>query len=438
MRQSLSRREFVAQSAAAGLVAGLGFHASTAAAADSKSPNETLNLACIGTGNKGGHNIAQLSGQNIYALCDIDTQFLGAASEKYPKASKHRDYRKMLDAVHGKVDGVVVSTPDHMHAPCTEMALELGKPVYCEKPLTHTIAEARRIAELAAEKKVATQMGTQIHASDNYRRVVELVQGGAIGTVREVYTWCNKGWFDGRYNPDPNGAPKHVDWNLWLGVAAERPYSPGLHPFFWRRFWDFGNGTFGDMAAHIMDLPYWALGLKHPSTVFAKGPEVHPDGAPQWCMAEYTFAATKDRPELKFFWSDGGKHHAKVQGMVDAKGKPITEWSPGALFVGDDGMLGANYREHQLFPLDKFADYQRPAPSIPASIGHWNEWVEAIKTGSPTTCNFGYAGPLTEHILLGVLAYRTGQKIEWDAKNLKAVGLPEADELLHKQYRSGW
>ncbi len=436
MRQSITRRQFVAQSAAAGVLAA-GFHTSVAAA-DSKSPNEKINLACIGTGNKGGHNIGQLSGQNIFALCDIDEQFLGKAAEKYPAASKHRDFRKMLDALHNNIDAVVVSTPDHMHAPATEMALELGKPVYCEKPLTHTIEEARRITELAAKQDVATQMGTQIHATDNYRRVVELVQSGAIGTVREVYTWCNKGWFDGRYNPDPKGSPQHVDWNLWLGVAEERPYSPGLHPFFWRRFWDFGSGTFGDMAAHIMDLPFWALGLKYPSSVVATGPEVHQDGAPQWCMAEYTFAATADRPELKFYWSDGGKHHKIVQGLTDASGKPLSSWSPGALFVGDDGMLAASYSRRQLFPLDKFEDTTPPKPTIADSIGHWNEWVQAVKTGSPTTCNFGYAGPLTEHILLGVVAFRTGKKIIWDPKTLTPGGAPEAAQFIQKKYRAGW
>ena len=195
----------------------------------------------------------------------------------------------MLEAEAKRCDAVVVSTADHTHAPAASVALDLGKHVYCEKPLTHTVHEARALAKLAAKNKLATQMGTQIHAEDNYRRVVEMIQGGAIGNVTEVHNWCNKGWSDGRFKTSDTPAPKNLDWDLWLGPAKERPFSPDIHPANWRRFWEYGSGTFGDMACHVMDLPFWALNLRHPTSVACEGPAVHPDGAPAWAKATYEF-----------------------------------------------------------------------------------------------------------------------------------------------------
>ena len=294
------------------------------------------------------------------------------------------------------------------------------------------------IAQLAAKHKVATQMGTQIHAGNNYRRVVEIIQSGAIGPVREVHNWCNKGWSDGRFQKTDKPAPANLDWDLWLGPAKQRPYAPNIHPFNWRRFWEYGSGTFGDMAAHIMDLPFWALKLRSPTSVAAEGPEVHPDGAPSWVMARYEFAVRGDLPAVKFYWSDGGKHFDLVKNTQDHKGNPLSGWGLGVLFVGDKGMLAADYGHYNLLPKDKFEGFKPPAASIPESMGHWNEWVHACKTGAPTTCNFDYSGALTENILLGVVAYRTGLKLEWDAKNLKATNTSKADEYLTKEYRKGW
>jgi predicted dehydrogenase len=416
----------------------------------SRSPNEKLNLAFVGVSNKGGHNIGELASQNVYALCDVDSNFLGQAGDKYKDAKKYDDFRKMLDAEEKNLDGVVVSTPDHTHAPATSRALVMGKPVYCEKPLTHTVHEARVIAELAKKQKVATQMGTQIHAGDNYRRVVELVQSGAVGRVNEVFCWCNKGWSNGRIGPE-RPVPKNLDWDLWLGPAKERPYFEArppqmkggyaiesVHPFFWRRFWEYGSGTFGDMACHVMDLPFWALKLRYPKTVQAQGPEVHPDGAPAYCLCDYEFPREGEEEPLKLHWSDGGRHHGLVAKTNDHDGQPLSKWGLGTLFVGDKGMLVADYGRHQLLPKDKFTGFQPPAQSIPRSEGHWNEWVKAIKTGSPTTCNFDYSGALTEAVLLGVVAFRTGKRLEWDAAKLAATNCSEAERFIRKEYRKGF
>ena len=435
MTTRIRRREFL-KATTAGLV-GAGYFVNPLPAAQSKSPNEKLNLAAVGVANKGGHNVGQLRSQNFVALCDIDANFLGAAGKQFPEARKYSDFRKLLDAEQGRIDAVVVSTADHTHAPATAAALALGKHVYCEKPLTHTVAEARAVAELAKRNKLATQMGTQIHAGENYRRVVEVIQSGAIGTVNEVYNWCNKNWGDGRYKPWDKPVPAHVSWNLWQGPAPEREYSPNLHPGNWRRFWDYGSGTFGDMAAHIMDLPFWALQLRHPTSVQVEGPEVHPVGAPRWTKARYEFP-TADGGTLKFHWSDGGAQFDLVQNTKDHAGKPLANWGLGVLFVGERGMLAADYGRYQLLPQDRFGGFRPPEQTIARSPGHWNEWVHACKTGEPTTCNFDYSGALTETILLGIVAYRCGEKLYWDAKKLQATNSEQASEYINKQYRKGW
>jgi predicted dehydrogenase len=378
-----------------------------------------------------------LTSQNVAVLCDVDSNYLDKQAAKFPQARQYRDYRKMLDAEHGKIDAVVVSTADHTHAPATSIALDLGKPVYCEKPLTHTVEEARAMAALAARRKVATQMGTQIHASTNYRRVVELVQAGAIGKVSEVYTWCGKGWSNGQFEP-AQPIPANLAWDLWLGPAKSRPYSPHIHPANWRRFWEYGSGTLGDMGCHVMDLPFWALGLRHPRTISATGPSPDAVGCPTWVKVDYEFAATDKQPAVKLHWSDGGQHHDLVEQTLDHLGKPLSKWGLGALFVGDRGMLAADYGRNQLLPQKDFADFKPPEPTIADSIGHWNEWIAACKTGSPTTCNFDYSGALTETVLLGTVAYRAGQPLEWDAAQLKCVNAPAAEQYVRKSYRAGF
>jgi predicted dehydrogenase len=403
----------------------------------SQSPNERLNLAAVGVANKGRHNIDQMKDQAWIAFCDVDENFLNQSATDFAGVRKFRDYRRMFDELGDQIDGVVVSTADHTHAPVTSIALDLGKHVYCEKPLTHTVAEARTIARLAASRKVATQMGIQIHAEDNYRRVVELIQSGAIGQISHVYTWCNKGWSDGRFAKGIHAQPTSLDWNLWLGPAPNHPYYPNIHPADWRRFWEFGSGTFGDMACHVMDLPFWALNLQYPNRVRSEGPDRHADGAPRWCRASYEFTQVDGNP-LKFHWADGGENFDIVRDTKDAEGKSLAEWGLGTLFVGDRGMLVADYGRRQLLPKDQFEGFVAPEPTIERSIGHWNEWIQACKTGASTTCNFEYAARLTETVLLGIVAYRSATDVVWDAANMAAVDNPRAQEYVSKQYRRGF
>jgi predicted dehydrogenase len=429
MSNRVSRREFLGRSALAGAAVGLGVWSSRSLAA-SKSPNEKLNIAMIGTANQARFSIENIvkADENIVALCDIDDKYLAVAQRDFPRAKTYNDFRKLLEQ--SDIDAVVVAVPDHIHAPATAAALHRGKHVYCEKPLTHTIAETRAIAKLAAEMKVATQMGTQIHAGENYRRVVEIIQSGAIGTVSEVHTWAGRAWGGGDRPKDTPPVPPNIHWDLWLGPAPERPYHPSYLPQNWRKWWDFGGGNIADMACHHMDLPFWALGLSHPVAIEAKGPPVHPQTCPLGQTVHYEYRVGSDQRPVKLTWYDGTAIPKQIDGHTTGGG--------GNLFVGDKGMLWADYERYHLYPEEQFKDYKPPAPTIPRSIGHHAEWILACKTGTPTTCNFGYAGPLTEAVLLGNVSYRTGKRIEWDRDKLQATNCPEAERFLHSEYRKGW
>ncbi len=422
------RRQFLRNTSAAGLAAWAGGRWAIGAFPGA---NEKLNIALVGTSGRAAGNIEGVQSQNIVAICDIDDALLGRAGERFPDAKPYNDFRKMLEQK--DIDAVVVSTADHVHAPASVMAMNLGKHVYCEKPLSHSVYEARVVTEAAAKAKVATQMGTQIHAGDNYRRVVELIQSGAIGPVRECHVWVEKAWSGGERPTETPPVPKGLHWDLWLGPAPERPYHSTYQPANWRRWWDFGSGTLGDMACHFMDLPFWALGLQTPLTVEAEGPPVHPETAPPWLIVRYEFPAKDTQPPVKLTWYDGGKRPSLITETKDAP-----NWRNGVLFVGDKGMLLADYGRYVLLPEADFKDFKPPEPTIPSSIGHHNEWIEACKTGKPTTCHFGYSGPLTETVLLGVVAYRTGQKLDWSPTALKATNCPEADRYLRREYRKGW
>jgi predicted dehydrogenase len=416
--------------------------------------NEKLNIAIVGSGGRGATNLRGVESENIVALCDVNRAAVEQAAVKHRSARQFADFRKLYD--HAKeFDAVVVSTCEHTHAFATLAALQLGKHVYCEKPLTHNIGEARVIREAAAKAKLATQMGTQMHATDNMRRGVELIQGGAIGPVREVHVWVSRAW--GLQSPEDakkyedhkafgtemiglNGRPKEsvtppagLDWDLWLGPAPARPFHPVYVPGpKWYRWWEFGNGTMSDLGSHWNDLPFWALKLKAPATVEAFGPPANPEIAPASMRAVYEFPARGEQPAVKLTWYQGTE---KPTLWTE---KAIPPWPNGVLFVGAKGMLLWDYQKLVMLPEKQFADFKRPEPTIPKSPGHWAEWIHACKTGAPTTCNFEYAGWLTESNHLGNVAYRAGKKLEWDAAAMKATNCPPADAFIRREYRKGW
>lgn len=434
----VSRRTFLLSSAATAGALTLGAYVNPAAAQQSKSPNDRLRIAGVGTTNRAGADLNELSSQEIVALADVDDNNMAKGAARYPEARKYRDFRVMLEKEASNIDAVVVGTPDHTHAPAAAMALRLGKHVYCEKPLTHTVFEARTLAKLAKEKKLVTQMGTQIHAGDNYRRVVELIKAGAIGKVTECHVWVPAIYTGGKFTTG-TPAPPGLDWNLWLGPAPERPYSEGVHPFQWRKFWDYGTGALGDFGCHYMDLCHWALDLRAPLAVEAEGPPVDSVSTPAWCIARYEYPARGDQPPLKLTWYDSGKQPELAEKILKIGDRPLGQVYKGAqLFIGSEGMLVSDYTKHHLLPQEKFADYKRPPQTIEKSVGHHREWVDAIKNGGTPLCNFDYSGALTEAVLLGTVAYRCGKRIEWDAANLKVKNSPEGQQLIHKEYRKGW
>jgi predicted dehydrogenase len=421
----ISRRQFVQTATALG--AGL-YVSGSAFPAESSSPNEKLNIGVIGPGGRGAANLGGVSKENIVALCDADFRRAGKAFEEFPSAARYHDFREMLEKE--KLDAVVVSTPDHTHAPASIMAMRLGLHCYCEKPLTHSVWEARLAARTAREYHVVTQMGTQIHAGENYRRVVEIIQSGAIGPVRQVHVWVGKNWGGGERPSDSPPVPEGLDWDVWLGPAPERPFHPTYVPANWRRWWDFGNGTLGDMGCHFIDLPFWALKLRHPTSVSAEGPAPHPETAPVGMRATWEFPARGDLPPVELTWSDGNM----ILNEHDGRTFP----NSGVYFIGDEGTMFANYNSYKLFPEEKFQDYSPPPETIPRSIGHHAEWIQACKTGDETTCNFDYSGALTEMVLLGTVAYRLGKKLDWDWLELEARNAPEASPLIRRDEREGW
>ncbi len=439
-----NRRSFLKTSATIGAAATL----SAPNILRARNLNEKLNIAMIGSGGRGRRNLAEFKSENIVALCDVNENNLNSAALKYPKARKATDFRKLFD--HQKeFDAVVVSTCEHTHAFATLPARQFGKHVYCEKPLTYNIEEARIIRMAARRTKVATQMGTQNHANNNYRRVVELIQSGAIGPVREVHVWHSRAW--GWHKSEqaarkakdrfivvrtPKGStpiPAGLDWDLWLGPAPARPfhndYFPGPK---WYRWWDFGNGTMSDLGSHWVDLPFWALKLEAPLTVEARGPKPHHDIAPASMQAIYEYGARGELPPVKLTWYQG------LEKPQIWKQNGIPKWANGHLFIGDKGLLLSDYRKHVFLPEEKFADFKGPDPFIPRSPGHHEDWIAACKGGAPTLSDFEYAGLLTEANHLGNVAFRTGKKLEWDTKTMRATNAPNAEQFIRRDYRKGW
>jgi predicted dehydrogenase len=424
MPTRLDRRRFLLSAT----VATLGLRSVSA-----RRDTDKLRVGAIGIAGQGFSDLRAIAaaGAEIVALCDVDTKRDQVVEQikHFSKAKFYTDFRKMIDA--GGLDAVMVATPDHTHAHPTLTALKANLHVFCEKPLTHSVEEARAVATLAAKQKRVTQMGTQIHAVENYRRVVELVQAEAIGPVREVHVWCDKSWGgDGKRPTAKEEIPAGLDWDLWCGPTLERPYSKQYVPFNWRRYWAFGGGTLNDMACHFMDLPFWALDLRYPTKVEAIGPKASDETAPNSLTVKYEFPARGKMPACKFTWYDGGLKPKMPDGTQP-------EWGSGVLFIGDKGMLLADYGRRKLLPEKDFKDFTAPKPTIAKSIGHYKEWVEACKNGSKTTCNFDYSGALTEAVLLGTVSHRLGTGFDWDGEKFKASD-PGAEKFLRKEYRKGW
>ncbi|MCA9120515.1 MAG: Gfo/Idh/MocA family oxidoreductase [Planctomycetaceae bacterium] len=430
-RSDYNRRDFLRTTAAVTAATAAGGVWSELAAQESVSPNEKLNIACVGTANRAAADIDGVKGEAITVLCDVDKNYLDRALAQFPGARTYADSREMLEQEADKIDAVVVATADHTHAPTSIRAIRKGLHCYCEKPLTHTVHEARLVAEAAKEHGVATQLGTQIHAGENYRRVVEIVQAGTIGDITDVHVWVGKGWGGGERPEGGEDPPATLSWDLWLGPAPERPYVAGrYHPAQWRRWWDFGQGTLGDMACHYMDLPFWALKLRHPTHCEAEGPDVHPETCPNGLIVRYKYPERDGLVPVNLTWYDGDL----IPKQVEGERVP----NSGVMFVGTEGKMFADYGSYRLFPQEKFKGFEPPAPTIARSIGHHAEWIKACKDGSPTTCNFDYSGALTEAVLLGNVAYRVGQPLQWDAKSLKATNCPAAEQYIRKEYRPGW
>ena len=439
-----SRREFIKTTAASS--ATLCFPAITR----SKSPNGKLNVGLIGVGGRGRSHVNACRYEDIVALCDVNANSLKGALKTAPDARTYKDLRDFFGKLED-IDAVVVATTEHTHAFATLPALQAKKHVYCEKPLTRDVHECRIITEAAAKAGVQTQMGTQIHAGENYRRVVELIQAGAIGPVSEVHTWVSRAW--GWQSPEDakryrdilstqdtpkegKPVPATLDWDLWIGPAPHRPfhtdYFPGPR---WYRWWDFGNGTMSDLGSHRNDLPWWALKLDVPLTIEPlSGPKPHHDIAPASMSVKYTFAARGDGyPAVEHTWYQGIE-----KPKIWHKGG-IPKWGNGTLFIGEEGMLLADYSKLILLPEEKFKGFERPKRSIAPSPGQQAEWIRACKGEGPEPlCNFAYAGPLTEANHLGNIAYRAAKKLEWEPKKMKFPNAPEDEKYLGRSYRKGW
>ena len=443
-QSAVSRRAFVGSAASAFSFAFVPGRA--LGGKDVDSANNRLNIAGIGVGGRGASDIRSVDSENIVALCDVDMQRAAPTFKKYPDARVYRDFREMLDKEEKNIDAVVIGAPDHIHAPAAIRAMRMGKHVYCEKPMAHSVYEARRMTEVAAETGVVTQMGNQGHAGEGLRRYYEYVKSGAIGTVSEVHVWSDRAgtakrpwWPQGIERPkEVHDVPKSLDWNLWLGPAPWRPYNNAYAPFKWRGWWDFGCGALGDMAIHNADPAFFALNLDAPTSVEAETSEVFSETLPVWNIITFHFPARDDRPPVKMVWYDGGKLPERPTELKE--GEELG--SNGILFVGTSGkMLGGSHAgTPRLLPDSLHKDVGQPEQLLDRSPGHHKEWIEACKTGKPEMAKSGfwYAGPFTESLLVGNLAVRLGRRIEWDAASLRSPNCPEADNYVSKFYRAGW
>jgi predicted dehydrogenase len=438
-RSTTNRRDFFKASAAFG--AGL-WVVGSRAGLRGDTLNDRVNVAIIGVGGRGNAHVEGMpkAGGTIVALCDVDERQMRSARERHPDAKAYRDFRKMLDEIHKDIDAVAVATADHTHAVASVAAMKLGKHCYCEKPLTHNIHEARTLARVAGENRVASQMGNQGHSNDGARVTVESIRAGVIGPVKEVHAWTNRPiWPQGiEQRPEPQPVPSEVDWEAWLGPAQERPYSPAYHPFKWRGWWAFGTGALGDMACHILDVPYWALELRDPATIeMIDNSGANAETGPNWSITEYHFPPRNGLAACKLTWYEGGKKPPEelFEGVKVPDGGSLLIGEKGKAFIGDD--YGSKFK---LLPEKDFEGFTPPTPTLVRSPGHHKDFIEACRDpiGRPACSNFDYAGGLTETVLLGVLAQRVGKKIEWDSAGMRAINCSEADAIIKPEYRKGW
>jgi hypothetical protein len=443
---NLNRRHFVRNIsfAAAGLsIAGC---ASTGSASRSRriASSEKLNIGIIGAGGRGADNLAGVKSEKIVAICDVDDERAAKSHAAYPQAARYKDFRKMLDR-EKNLDAVVVSTPDHMHAICAITAMRAGKHVYCEKPLAHSIWEARQMRKIATESGVITQMGQQGHAMEGSRRAVEVIRSGAIGDVKEVHVWTDRpaGWWpQGVERPtETPPVPPTLDWDLWLGTAPWRPYNPIYVPFKWRGFWDFGTGAIGDMGVHNMDVAFWSLELGIPVAAEVRECDRKTSECPPlWSIIDIYYPSRGSRPPVKLTFYDG----KKLPPLDLFLGEKQSD--NGSLIIGSKGTLftrdwhgGTNPNDmFMLLPKRQFVGYQAPAPTLPRTQEHHIEWIEACKGIGKAQSDFGYASMLTEGLLVGQLAIRTGQRIEWDAKSMRATNCRQAERYIKPEFRKGW
>jgi GFO/IDH/MocA oxidoreductase family protein len=440
-RKRISRRRFVGDVAAGAAftivprhVLGRGF----------KAPSDKLHIACIGCGGKGRSDIDGVASENIYALCDVDWHMALDAFQHYPQAKRYRDYREMLDKEGKNIDAVTVSIPDHSHAAAGLAAMKLGHHAFIQKPLARTLGEVRALEQAARRFKVATQMGNQGHTHEGTRLIREWVEAGAIGPVREVHLWTNRPWWpQGIERPlEEFYVPEWLDWNLWLGPAAERPYNPAYAPFKWRGWWDFGTGSLGDMACHIMDASFWTLGLGYPTRIEPESTPRFKETAPATSRITYTFAAKGSRPEVKVVWQDGALYPPRPPEVPEDAPWPPDDGG-GQLWIGSSGKLiaGTYGDDPTLLDAAKMADVTaHPVPQkYPRSPGVYAEWIAACKGGAPAGSAFDtYSGPFTEMVMLGCLAVRLGRTLEIDPATGAVTNVQVPQELITPVYRAGW
>jgi len=441
---ALSRRSFL-KTASLASAAGVVAFPHVMRSQGGVSPNSKLNVACIGVGGRGQAAVAAVKEENLVAFCDVDDARAARTYKEYPDVPQFRDYRKLLDQHGSKIDAVTVSTPDHMHFPIAMAAMRLGKHVFVEKPMSHTIHEARVMAKLAKEKKLATQMGNQGHAAEGTRLLKEWVDAGILGEVKEIHSWTNRPiWPQGVNAPDHSKLrpviPSTLDWELWLGVAQSRPYDPAYCPFNWRGYWDFGTGALGDMGCHQMDGGFYALDLDAPTSVEAVSAKHTEVSAPTASVVTYQFPARGVRGPVKWVWYDGGMRPALEPWFEEGRHMPDNS----TLVVGTKAavLADANYFTVRIVPEAKMKEFgpSLPPKTIPRVPGgnHFQEWVTACKGGVAAGANFDYSSRLTEMVLLSNVAVRAQRKIEWDAAAMKITNLPAANQYITKEYRGGF